>query len=188
VQKWSPRRDSNPRPSDYESDPNPPAGPAQAHPRCSGAGPIPSRPVLCRLVVTPGLPERLPPCWVIRSMATHPEHRASDRDRMLKSDSNWGATRLVVWPSVQRHPTTGDPNSTPRSLGSNILLETPHQKRWAAIQPCGHPVPTRGEWFPLVSSGLGSAVRSRANPQPDQPPTKTSHDRTAPASCPWVGL
>jgi hypothetical protein len=57
---WSPRSDSNRRPSDYESDRNLPTGPAQTHPGCSGTGPIPSRPVLYRLVVTPGLPERLP--------------------------------------------------------------------------------------------------------------------------------
>src|SRR5829696_1835852 len=56
----SPRRDSNPRPSDYESVPNLPPGPLQTHPGCSGAGPISSRAVLYRLVVTPGLPERLP--------------------------------------------------------------------------------------------------------------------------------
>jgi hypothetical protein len=59
--KWSPRSDSNRRPSDYESDRNLPTGPVQDHPGCSGTGPIPSRPVLYRLVVTPGLPERLPP-------------------------------------------------------------------------------------------------------------------------------
>jgi hypothetical protein len=64
----SPRRDSNPRPSDYESDRNPPTGPAHHHSGCSGAGPIPSRPVLYRLVVAPGLPERLPTC----GLAQHP--------------------------------------------------------------------------------------------------------------------
>jgi hypothetical protein len=53
-------RDSNRRPSDYESDRIPPPGPAQTHPGCSGAGPISSRPVLCRLVAAPGLPQRLP--------------------------------------------------------------------------------------------------------------------------------
>jgi hypothetical protein len=165
---WSPRRDSNPRPSDYESDPNPPAGPAQAHPRCSRAGPIPSRPVLCRLVVTPGLPERLPPCWVIRSMATHPEHRASDRDRMLKSDSNWerrgwssgrvsnGTQQRVTEQHTPvarfQHPPR---DSSPEAMGRHPAL-------WSSGS---HP----GEWFPLVSSGLGSAVRSRANSQPDRP-------------------
>ena len=191
LRKWSPRSDSNRRPSDYESDRSLSTGPAQTHPGCSGAGPISSRPVLYRLVVTPGLPETLPPCWVIRSLATTPsiEHPiAIGCSSPIATGSDAAGRLVVVWPSAQRHPSTGDPNSTPRSLGSNILLDTPHQKRWAAIQPCGHPVPTPGEWFPLVSSGLGSAVRSRANPQPDQPPTKTSHDRTAPASCPWVGL
>jgi hypothetical protein len=34
---WSPRSDSNRRPSDYESVPNPPPGPAQNHPGCSAA-------------------------------------------------------------------------------------------------------------------------------------------------------
>jgi len=40
-------------------------------------------------------------------------------------------------------------------------------------------LPLSGEWLPLVSSGLGSAIRSKANSQPDRPPMKTSHDRTA---------
>jgi hypothetical protein len=52
------------RPSDYESDRTPPTGPVQDQRGCSGAGPIPSRAVLWCLVVTSGLPERLPRGWV----------------------------------------------------------------------------------------------------------------------------
>jgi hypothetical protein len=51
---------SNRRPADYESVPTPPPGPVQTYPGCSGTGPISSRPVLYRLVATPGLPQRLP--------------------------------------------------------------------------------------------------------------------------------
>jgi pimeloyl-ACP methyl ester carboxylesterase len=90
---------------------------------------------------------------VIRSLATTPgiEHPiAIECSSPIATGSDAAGRLVVVWPSAQRHPTTGDSNSTPRSLGSNILLDTPHQKRWAAIQPCGHPVPTPGEWFPLV--------------------------------------
>jgi hypothetical protein len=60
LRKSSPRSDSNRRPSDYESVPSLPAGPAQGHRGCSGAGTISSRPVPYRLVVAPGLPQRLP--------------------------------------------------------------------------------------------------------------------------------
>jgi hypothetical protein len=52
---------------------------------------------------------------------------------MLKSGSNW---ERRGWSSGRVPNGTQQrviPNSTPRSLGSNILLETPHQKRWAAI-------------------------------------------------------
>ena len=57
---WRPNR----RPSDYESDPNLPTGPARHHPGCSGAGPISSRAVQWCLVPAPGLPERLPSACV----------------------------------------------------------------------------------------------------------------------------
>jgi hypothetical protein len=66
-------------------------------------------------------------------MATHPECRAPDRDWMLEPGSNW---ERRGWSSGRVPNGTQQrviPNSTPRSLGSNILLETPHQKRWAAI-------------------------------------------------------
>ena len=43
-----------------ESVPTLPPGPAPDHPGCSGTGPIPSSAVLRRLVLAPGLPERLP--------------------------------------------------------------------------------------------------------------------------------
>jgi hypothetical protein len=56
----SPRSDSSRRPSDYESDRNPPTRPAQDHRRWSGAGAISSSAVPRCLVVAPGLPERLP--------------------------------------------------------------------------------------------------------------------------------
>ena len=86
LQFWSPRSDSNRRPSDYESVPNPPTGPAQTHPGCSGAGPIPSRPVLWCLVAAPGLPQRLPPCCVKpQHGCITPAPRASDGNRMLVS-------------------------------------------------------------------------------------------------------
>jgi hypothetical protein len=58
---WSPRSDSNRRPSDYESVPNLPTGPAQNHPGCSGTGPISSDAVPYCLVSAPGLPKGLPP-------------------------------------------------------------------------------------------------------------------------------
>jgi hypothetical protein len=65
LRKWSPRSDSNRRPSDYESVPSLPAGPVQGHRGCSGAGTISSRPVPYRLVVAPGLPARLPRSCVV---------------------------------------------------------------------------------------------------------------------------
>ena len=84
LRKWSPRSDSNRRPSDYESDSTLPPGPVQTHPGCSGAGPIPSRPVPYRLVVTPGLPERLPPaCVAPASLPRGFGPPASDHNRML---------------------------------------------------------------------------------------------------------
>jgi hypothetical protein len=58
--KGSPRRDSNPRPSDYESVPSLPTGPAQTHPGCSGTGLISSDAVPWCLVSAPGLPQWLP--------------------------------------------------------------------------------------------------------------------------------
>jgi hypothetical protein len=60
LREWSPRRDSNPRPSDYESVPSLPAGPAQTHPGCSSTEAISSRTVLWCLVSAPGLPKWLP--------------------------------------------------------------------------------------------------------------------------------
>jgi hypothetical protein len=68
--KQSPRRDSNPRPSDYESVPSLPTGPAQDHRGCSGAGAISSSAVLCRRVAATGLPGRLPvPCIGVDMLA-----------------------------------------------------------------------------------------------------------------------
>jgi hypothetical protein len=64
LRSWSPRSDSNRRPSDYESDRSLSTGPAQTHPGCSAAGPIPSGAVLCCLVSAPGLPKWLPPISV----------------------------------------------------------------------------------------------------------------------------
>jgi hypothetical protein len=54
------KRGQDSRPSDCESVPTLPPGPAPDHPGCSGTGPIPSSAVLRCLVLAPGLPERLP--------------------------------------------------------------------------------------------------------------------------------
>src|SRR5215204_2793646 len=54
------KRGQDSRPSDCESVPTLPPGPAPDHPGCSGARAIPSSAVLWGLVLAPGLPERLP--------------------------------------------------------------------------------------------------------------------------------
>ena len=76
------------RPSDYESDRTLPAGPVQHHRGCSGARLISSIVVLYRLVVVPGLPERLPPCCVRRSVAASLQrltHSILDRMRTVSA-------------------------------------------------------------------------------------------------------
>jgi hypothetical protein len=99
LRKLSPRSDSNRRPSDYESGPNLPTGPAQTHPGCSATGPIPSRPVLWCLVVTPGLPQRLPPPTSGDSML------ASLRRSTIRSQSDAVLVLLAGLPRRASHPT-----------------------------------------------------------------------------------
>ena len=75
---WSPRRDSNPRPSDYESENLRPAGTSQARSGCSGQrGRLLSSFLTCR-VMAGGMTKRM-------TRPTHGTHsrpwRASDRDR-----------------------------------------------------------------------------------------------------------
>src|SRR4029453_15880194 len=57
--QMEPKVGFEPTTSHYESDRNLPTGPAQSRPGCSGAEPIPSRPLLWGLVSAPGLPNRL---------------------------------------------------------------------------------------------------------------------------------
>jgi hypothetical protein len=125
---WSPRSDSNRRPSDYESVPNLPAGPAQSHPGCSGAGPIPSDAVLWCLVSAPGLPERLPPSCVApaslprsdastirsRSEARSPAAQRQGVGRCLAPSERSGMIpRPVVAELLGRRPVRWDRGSEP---------------------------------------------------------------------------
>ena len=170
---WSPSRDSNPRPSDYESDRNLPAGLVQTHPGCSGAGPISSSVVMYRLVVTPGLPERLLPCWVSRSMATHPERRSPDRDRMLESGSNWerrgwssgrvpnGTQQRVIPNSTApfarfQHPPR---DSSPEAMGRHLAL-------WSSGSHPGRMVPS-GELWPWFGGKVQGQPAARPTPDED---------------------
>jgi hypothetical protein len=77
----------------------------------------------------------------------------------------------------------------PRSLRSGILVgKLPQQEPWPAIQPCGRPVSAPRQVAPLVSSGRGSAVRSRLTGSLTDRRRPKPHDGTAPTPGPWADL
>ena len=101
-----------------------------------------------------------------------PRHRPGQQPR---------ATRL----SSQRVTRTAHP----RSLRSGILVgKLPQQEPWPAIQPCGRPVSAPRQVAPLVSSGRGSAVRSRLTGSLTDRRRPKPHDGTAPTPGPWADL
>ena len=103
-------------------------GPVEHRRGCSGAGAIPSSAVLYRLVVTPGLPERLPPCWVIRSMATHPsiEHPIAIGCSSPIATGSDAAGRLAECPNgtQQRVIRTAHPGRSVPTSSSRLLTRS----------------------------------------------------------------
>jgi hypothetical protein len=86
----------------YEAALNPRVGPVQDHRGCSGAGPIPFSAVLSCLVVTPGLPQRLPPwpvsrTWLPRSNASCIGPRSDAHSQRSASNPRSAAGRLDPW-------------------------------------------------------------------------------------------
>ena len=148
LRKWSPRSDSNRRPSDYESDPNPPPGPAQTHPGCSGAGPISSSVVMYHLVVTPGLPQRLPTGAFAAFTRRHQDLAHPIRNRMRVSGKS---SRPGGSGNVRPESTYLSPSSIAHS---GVLVATFLRRCDApAIQPGGRRVPAT-----LRTTGRASAI------------------------------
>jgi hypothetical protein len=133
---WSPRSDSNRRPSDYESDRCLPTRPSQDHRGCSRTGRIPTGTVAYRLVVVPGLPERLP----TRDFATVCLRRLGVTSIRSQSDARsptsssvgvwWGG---LVWQQAAGPP--GRPAIHPRRPRAGCTPHTRPQRQQLRVPP-----------------------------------------------------
>ena len=137
LREWSPRSDSNRRPSDYESDRSLSTGPIQDHRGCSGAGPISFRAVLWGLVVAPGLPERLPPACVgagepASGSGTSSIGSQSEVRRKAASIRRRPARGLLVRAPRCRY--SGRPPTRSRRLALAVVLTTSFERRKLRIR------------------------------------------------------
>jgi hypothetical protein len=160
---WSPRRDSNPRPSDYESVGHRPPGPAEAHRRCSRQGHRPTDAGPYDRMLATGLPDWLPPArWSVARLACLPsEGRSSPVAEITSQRIGWIAAQ---WTLPRERPAKRgrtDPGALDACSDVSVCLGT------RAGVPCRTDRSTH-------RAGGSSPI---SHHQPSHPPNHQSRDR-----------